>query len=280
MTMPEAITNGGASVMLYRAAPRFNDHKTMAIGSIEFSSRDAGADLLQQIEALARQEGYQALLGPLDGDTWHKYRLIIKSDDSPAFMMEPTSGLHDLAAFEAAGYTPVSRYVSAIAQLQDTIGAQARHMDGITIEEWDGNDGDVLVRHLFEISTTAFAKNKFFTPISFDDFLAIYTPLLPFIQKEHVLFARDETGEIQGFLFGTPNFMDQSDARSVILKTYASKMHGLGHLLADHYHRRSIDMGFVRVIHALMHESNISRSRSEMHKARVFREYALMGKTL
>ncbi len=280
MSNAETISAGGARAQLFRTAPDWDGLKSLAIGGIYFPSEEAGAALLQIIEQLAQDEGFGALIGPLDGSTWHKYRLVFESDDSPPFMMEPESSTHDLSVFKRAGFTQISHYVSAIADLSDTLGDPPSAIPGINITAWDGEDGEALIRNLFDISMAAFSKNSFFTPITFDAFLDIYRPLLPFIQKEHVLFARDEDEEILGFLFGTPNYLDQSERRSVILKTYASKKPGLGHLLADSYHRRAIGMGFSRVIHALMHQSNVSRNRSEKHKARVFRKYALMGKKL
>jgi hypothetical protein len=280
MSVSEKILFDGAAAIIYRLAPDWDGLKSMAIGTIELSSLEAGLSLLQHIEAIAKNEGFGALIGPMDGSTWHKYRLIWESDDSPSFMMEPTSGIHDLTAFEKAGFASISQYVSSIADLTDTFAAAPLQVPGISIENWDGQDGEMLIRHLFEISSQSFANNRFYTPISFDAFLGIYRPILPFIQKEHVLFARGGDGQIKGFLFGTPNFLDQSNQRSVILKTYASNIRGVGHMLADSYHRRALDMGFSRVIHALMHESNISKDRSEKHKSRIFRKYALMGKRI
>ncbi|MFC4293221.1 hypothetical protein ACFOWX_12420 [Sphingorhabdus arenilitoris] len=277
----ETVSSGDAEAKFYRRSPAWQDTKTAAVGGIKFGSSQAGSALLEQICIAAKAEGFEALLGPLDGDTWHSYRLVFDSDGSPPFMMEPVSGAHDLTAFTAAGFAPVSHYMSAKARLTDTLGDTPVPVPtGIHIEAWDGQDGEKLIRYLFEMSTGSFAQNLFFTPIDFESFLGIYTPLLPFINKDHVLFARDTAGDIQGFLFGTPNYLAQGDEKSCILKTYASAIPGIGHLLADSYHRRAIDMGFTHVIHALMHEDNKSRWASEKHRAHIFRRYALMGRKL
>ncbi|NJM51678.1 MAG: hypothetical protein HC843_13090 [Sphingomonadales bacterium] len=277
----EEVIAGGAKARLYRQSPAWGDRKTAAIGGVEFESETAGTALLHRIIDLAKAEGFGALLGPLDGDTWHSYRLVFESDGSPPFLMEPVSTAHDLPAFTAAGFAPISHYMSSKARLADTLGAAPVPVPaGISIEAWDGQDGQMLIRHLFDMSVGSFAQNLFFTPIDFESFLGIYTPLLPFINKDHVLFARDDGGAIKGFLFGTPNYLAQGEEKSCILKTYASMVPGLGHVLADSYHRRAIDMGFTHVIHALMHEDNKSRHASEMHKAQIFRRYALMGRKL
>ncbi len=273
----EVISHENSKATLHRNAPSWMSLKTAAVGSINFKSVPEGMELLNQIVNTCRSEGYEAILGPLDGDTWHSYRLVLESDGSAPFLMEPTSKEHDLAAFEQSGFQPVSKYISTKAKLKNTIGENPIEVAGVTVEPWDGENGDELIRNLFDMSTNSFSQNKFFTPISFEKFLAIYQPLLPLMQKDHVLFARDNQNALVGFLFGSRDFMDQSESPSVILKTYASRLRGVGHLLADTYHRRAIDMGFETVIHALMQEDNLSRARSEMHNAETFRKYALMG---
>jgi hypothetical protein len=174
----------------------------------------------------------------------------------------------------------VSNYLSAVAELKDTLGDEPVAIEGISVSSWDGKDGDKLIRHLFDMSSGSFAQNRFFTPITFEAFLDIYKPVMPFVDPKHVLFAHDDAGALKGFLFGTPDLFSKQAKPAAILKTYASGMRGVGHLLADSYHRRAIDLGFDRVIHALIHENNSSRTRSEMHGARVFRRYALMGRKL
>ena len=61
--------------------------------------------------------------------------------------------------------------------------------------------------------------------------------MLPFIDPRLVLFARDRDGTLVGFLFGLPNRLEGQHPQSVILKTYASVRRGVGHLLADTFHR-------------------------------------------
>jgi hypothetical protein len=280
MSEPEPIEIEGAKASLYRDAPEFDGKRAMAIGAIRFGQEAAGVRLLEDIAALARKEGFEALLGPLDGDTWHSYRLVTESDGSRPFLLEPVSGPHDLAAFGKADFVPVSRYVSSRARLDDAIADEPASVPGVAVTAWDGQDGEKLIRNLYDLSAGAFSRNRFYKPIGFDAFMAIYKPIMPFVDPRHVLFAHDDKGDLKGFLFGTPDLAAKEGERAAILKTYASGMRGVGHLLADTYHRRARDLGFEHVIHALMHEDNASRKSSEMHKATVFRRYALMGRML
>jgi len=278
MTTPTPITHQDATAMLYRDAPSWDGKRTAAIGAVAFGSLEAGAELLSRAAAELHAEGFEALIGPMDGDTWHKYRLVSESDGTPPFALEPQSGPHDHAAFIAAGYAPISSYVSSRARLVDTIGDTPVSMAGVTVTAWDGQGAELLIGKLFDMSGSAFAGNRFFKPISREAFLELYRPLLPLLDPRHILFAYGPGAQLVGFLFGMPDH--GSAIPTAILKTYASGLRGVGHLLADSYHRRALDLGFTEVIHALMHEDNVSRQRSERHNARVFRRYALMGRDL
>jgi len=280
MAPPEDLARNGASCRVYRDAPSFEGLKTAAIGGFHCDSVEAGAALLREAAALLAAEGYAALLGPMDGDTWHTYRVVTESDGSAPFALEPASGPHDRTAFEANGFAPVSSYVSTRATLADAIGQGAPvTVAGVTVTPWDGQNADRLIGGLFDMSGSSFAGKAFFKPIAREEFLKLYQPLLPAIDPRFVLFARDQNGLI-GFLFGLPNLAEGKQPRTVILKTYASARPGVGHLLADTFHRAARDFGFADVIHALMHVDNASLARSKRHEARIFRRYALMARRL
>jgi hypothetical protein len=266
----------GARCRLYWDAPHWDGRRTVAVGGFACESTIAGADLLREARRRARARGFAAVVGPMDGDTWHRYRVVTSSDGSKPFLLEPVSGPFDHDAFVAASFEPVSRYVSARAKLDDAIGEPAPPTRGVTIAPWDGRDTDGLLRRLFEMSLSTFQRNAFYKPIALESFLQLYAPVLPLIDPELVLFARNADGRIVGFLFGLDNRAPGAE-RAAILKTYASGMPGCGRLLADTFHRRARDRGFTHVIHALMHEDNASRQRSRQHRAEVFRKYALMG---
>ena len=48
-------------------------------------------------------------------------------------------------------------------------------------------------------------------------------------------------------------------------------------MMANAFHVRAKARGFVDVIHALMHESNLSATHSDRTGSKVFRRYALWG---
>ena len=277
---PYALSINGATCQVYRDAPSWGGWKTASVGGFRCDSAAHGEALLARAGEMLRAEGFEALIGPMDGDTWHSYRLVAESDGSAPFLMEPVSGPHDRAAFEASGFMPISSYVSTRAPLDDAVGTAAEvRLNEVDVTQWDGRDAGLLIGGMFDMSAASFSKNAFFKPIAKSEFLKLYEPMLQLIDPRLVLFARDENGLV-GFLFGLPNLLEGGAPKTAIVKTYASARRGVGHLLLDRFHRTARDLGFGSVIHALMHVDNISLERSGRHAGRIFRRYALMGKLL
>ena len=74
-----------------------------------------------------------------------------------------------------------------------------------------------------------------------------------------------------------PNLVEGPRTKTVVLKTYASRVKGGGSMMANAFHARAKARGFTEVIHALMHESNLSVTHSNRTGGKVFRRYALWG---
>lgn len=277
--MQEKIQGDGARLTLYRDAPSWDGLATYAVGQFSCTDAQAGAALLQQVAVLARAEGAQALIGPMDGDTWHSYRLVSESDGSAPFLMEPSGKPHDSAAFAGAGFAPISTYFSASVPAEQ-VGRSQPDTPGLQIEPWDGSEPEALFTQVHALSCAAFSKNPFYKPIALANFLPMYMPFVPMMRRELVLFARDDTGALVGFLFGIPNYAEGPKPASAILKTYASLKKGAGHALSSRFYAAARDLGFTTIIHALMHDDNLSALRSGMNGAQVFRRYALMGRRL
>jgi hypothetical protein len=276
----EDVEVDGAKALLYRDAPSWEGLPTAAIGAFACADEKSGRALLDKAKALLRDQGFEALIGPMDGDTWHRYRLVSESDGSPPFAMEPVSGPDDKAAFVSAGFAPISEYVSSRARLADAAKGDPPATSGVAITAWDGQAAEALIGRMFEMSLAGFANNRFFRPITREAFLKLYEPVMPLVDPRFVLFAHAPDRRLIGFLFGFPDRLEGAAAKTVVLKTYASGVRGVGHALADSFHRRAIELGYVDVIHALMHVDNVSRERSGRHGATIFRHYALMGARL
>ncbi|MBF9036395.1 hypothetical protein HKCCE2091_19320 [Rhodobacterales bacterium HKCCE2091] len=274
---PETRKAEGASAKIWRQGPDWDGAPAAAIGAFRCDSAGSGTALLSAIVAELAAEGVTRILGPMDGDTWHSYRLVSESDGSPPFLMEPTSAPDALAAWEGAGFAPVSRYFSARAAVASGIGAAPRPVPGLVVRPWDGTAPQTQFAHVHALSVRAFAGNAFYVPIGLDDFLAMYMPFVPMLRKE-LIFLAEIDGELQGFLFGIPNYAEGPGSKTVILKTYAGLVPGIGHHLVHAFDLAARDLGFETVIHALIHDDNRSAERSRQHGGEIFRRYLLMGR--
>lgn len=265
----ELMEREGASLHYFAQGPEWDGVPSVALGTLRCSTPEAGAALLR--EAVERASG-APVLAPMEGDTWHAYRTVVESDGSPPFLLEPQSGEHDRAALEAAGFEQVAHYVSTTMPL-DAPQAEPRPVEGITLAHWDGQDARPLLERVFEMAGASFADKQFYKPITRDEFLGMYLPLLPMLDPRLVFLAR-EGEHIAGFLLG---YRDPADPSRAVLKTYAADRRGVGHLLADGFHKAARELGCTHAIHALMHADNVSLTRSSQHGAEVFRRYALYG---
>lgn len=277
---PQTITFEDAQLRLHHDAPVLAPGlRTMAVSHLKCRSVQEGAAVLAQATKVAQAAGAHALIGPMERDTWHSYRLVTDSDGRAPFLMEPTGGAHDLGAFTRAGFDVIGRYVSSAVPLSDQTPPPVPQSD-LRVEEWDGSDAEALFAQVHALSTTAFGDNPFYVPIGIDAFLAMYMPMVPMLKRELILFARGRDDALAGFLFGIPNYAEGPGTKTAILKTYASLRKGAGKALSDRFHANARAMGHTQAIHALMHEENLSAGRSGLEGAGVFRRYALLGRRL
>lgn len=262
-----------------------------AIGHYAASDRAAGTDLLNAAFALLRQQGLALAVGPMDGNTWRRYRFIVDRGAEPPFALEPDNPDEWPGHWTAAGFEPFARYASA---LNDRLGEADARTDetvqragdeGITIRPIDPGRGDAELDRIYDLSLRAFAGNFLYSPIGREEFLAQYRAVMPYVDPKLVLMA-ERGGELVGFMFALPDFLQRmrgEKVNTVILKTLAvapsARGIGLGGALLDLAQREAHGLGFTRAIHALFYEANVS-GRISSRYARPIRRYALLRRSL
>lgn len=269
----------GAALRVWREAPPWEGRRTAAVGEFACEDPGAGARLLDLAAERLSGEGFEAVVGPMNGDTWATHRLVVESDGRPPFLMEPSNPAHYPHAFERAGWAIIGRYASAEGPLPET-AALAEPPPGLQLTFFDEDRAEAELAELHRVSLAAFTRGFLYRPLSLDAFVQMYRPVLARLDSQLVIMARDETGTLQGFLFAVPDLADPSPDRAVILKTYASLRTGLGTSLARRFYAQAAARGYRRVIHALMHDDNLSARHSARLGATVFRRYALWGRAL
>jgi hypothetical protein len=168
--MTDGISISGASLKIFRDAPSLDGRRTATLGTFSCETAEAGARAIREAMALLKAEGFEAVLGPMDGNTWAKHRLVIESDGRPSFLMEPSNPAHYVEAFEQSGLQIVSRYVSAV-RSADVLDSQTV-VPGLKLRQFDPAQAEAELTRVHGLSLEAFASNHFYQPIALEPFLA------------------------------------------------------------------------------------------------------------
>ncbi|CAN5618159.1 hypothetical protein BH23GEM7_BH23GEM7_41520 [soil metagenome] len=260
------------------------------VGHYEALDDAAGVELLRHAQRQLAASGAVRVLGPMDGSTWARYRLVVEAagdpQPEPPFLTEPQNPPDYPAHFLAAGFTPVAEFESSIVRdLASPHPKAAEYAErlashGVTVQPLDLTHFAAELPALHALSLRVFAENLYYSPIDLATFEAMYQPLRPLLDPELVRLARDREGRLIGFVFALPDLMSADGGRPtrVVLKTLATAPEarglGVGSYLGDEIRRLAHQKGYRAVIHALMHVANDSKKISR-HTAEVFRRYAL-----
>ena len=260
------------------------------IGHYAALDAEAGRELLEHASDWHRAEGCERVTGPMDGSTWHRYRLLTERRTEPTFFLEPDNPDDWPRHFTGAGFVPLATYTSALnsdlTQLDPRSDERRAELarNGITIRTIDVERFESELAAIHELSLEAFARNFLYSPIGLEAFVASYTPIRPHLVPELVLLA-EQGGQLVGFIFAIPDLMELARGeplQTVIVKSMAVHPacggNGLGGVLMDDCQRAARRFGFKRAIHALMRETNLSR-RISAHYGTTIRRYTLYEKS-
>lgn len=278
---------GTSCSVWWRATPAQDGRRVGAIGHFKAADAEGGGAMLLAACARLAAHGCPVAFGPMDGNTWRRYRAVTDYGDEPAFFLEPHTPPQARDSFVRAGFSVAARYASSVQdgvrQRDPRIERVARRAAaaGITIRAIDRHAAQRDLVAIHALSLAAFSNAFLFSPISRDEFLAQYLQLLPDAEPRLVLVA-EQAGEVVAFGLGLPDLLD-ARRTTVVLKTVAQRpglpYMGLGHLLVERGGEIAAGLGYRRVVHALMHEENRSFGWSGRY-GRVIRRYALFSRSL
>ncbi len=276
----------------WSAVPRHGQFRLGTIGHYAACDNRAASTLLAEACHQLAENGCDYAVGPMDGSTWKSYRFVTDPGDQPPFFLEPVNSSDYPEQFVKAGFDPYAEYLSALRsgpiETVTDIGDAERRLDalGVIFRQIDMKrlENELLAVH--RASLLMFRDNVLYSPISEDDFLALYLPVLPMTRPETFLLA-ERNGELVGFIFGIPDYLQAQRGQHVdtlIIKTLARHpgpdYTGLGAVLLRRCETIGLEQfGWHRSIHALMHVNNASIALSK-RSAIPIRRYALFGKDL
>ena len=210
------------------ATPTYRGRSVGVVGHYAAADRSAGASVLNYATQRLRGHGFHTAVGPMDGNTWRRYRLLTRRGSEPIFFLEPDNPDDWPEHFSAAGFTPLATYFSA---MNDDLSCTDPRIpavlirlneEGVRIRQIEPSRFEDELKAVHELSIGAFAGNFLYTPISEAEFLAMYAPLRPHIRPELVLLAEKES-QLVGFIFGLPD-LSQSQRGEPITTAIAKSL--------------------------------------------------------
>jgi GNAT superfamily N-acetyltransferase len=275
------------------------------LGSFEAleGQEEAVRELFQQAIGWLRDAGAGAIIGPMDGDTWHRYRLNVGPFDDPPFLLEPYNPPWYEPLWMANGFAVLERYFSkrvdpaAVAAHLEGKGRDALST-GYKLRCLDSSRFQAELGVIYELSRRIFSRNFLYTEISEDEFVRLYAGSRALIDADLILFARSPAGEDVGFLFAYPDLFravaamrgergllaklrflwHRREADAVDFKTLGvlpeHRRSGVAAALFHEGHRRAVEKGYAHANHCLYKEGNPSGDL-DGGQGRVMREYRL-----
>jgi GNAT superfamily N-acetyltransferase len=265
--------------------------RTGTIGHYASTDERSGRDVLDYACRELRNRGCHVAVGPMDGNTWRRYRFITERGTAKPFFLEPDNPDEYPIQFERAGFRTLATYVSeinpAMATRQPELGALRDKMQakGIEISPIDASNPDDDFEGIYRVVCASFRDAFMYTPLDKESYLRIYAPLLSRVDPRLMLVAR-QGGEVVGFIFSPPDLLQrsyQAAVDAIVIKTIAilprRELSGLGRVLIVDLLRNALDMGYTTAISALMHADNRSQKISR-DCAGPMRRYSLFARDL
>lgn len=265
---------------------------------------EAVADMLDQAVEWLRDRGIARVIGPMNGDTWHKYRFNVGPFDRPPFLMEPYNAPHYAELWQRYGFQVLAEYCSKhVPDVEAILPTMKRYYDrtirqGITYRPFNLKQFDDELRLFYDLSCEIFTGNLFYKSISLDEFNKLYFDARTILRENHIWFCQDKHGEYAGFVFSFPDYfaavqkmdgrrnlwaklkfvLNRGKADTLNIKTVgaipAHRGRGLGSALMYKAYQGGFDAGLKKANMCLFHEDNAS-GRLDGGKGEHLRTYQL-----
>lgn len=295
----------GRPVARCSARLRTGDATTGTVGCFEaLNCGEAVAPMLRQAIAYLEACGVRRIIGPMDGDTWHRYRFNCGPYAAAPFVKEPWNPSYYPGLWEQAGFRVVETYDSYL--VDDAAGAAAAQekfhrrclRNGFSFSPVTRRNYRASLPVIHQLSCRIFAENVLYSPIAFAEFERLYLPARALLAPGLSWIARQAQGDPVGYVFCFPDYAEamramrgrcgfiakirflrgKRKARRSCLKTLGVvpevRGSGLTAALTHLIYKNSAELGYGQTLMCLMHSANDSH-RFGGESPQPFRSYAL-----
>ena len=196
-------------------------------------------ELLKTAESIAREEGKNKILGPIDLSFWARYRFCT-SEDLP-YIGEPANKGYYKELWEENGFQVSEEYFSNFFDVADesfdSEKARKRLQDakdeGYIFTHPNVDNFEKYLRDIYPVLMEGYKDFCGFKMISEEDFVKLYSPLKMVIDPEMVFLAyKDDI--LKGFLICLPdygNLLCKARTPALLLKVMNIKAHAKRYVL-------------------------------------------------
>lgn len=275
----------------WQNVPSYLHHRLGVIGHYAAQTTESAQALLHHACHQLAARNCTLAVGPMDGNTWRRYRLLSDRGAEAIFFLEPDNPDEWCDHFRQAGFTPLAEYTSGLTTDLTQVDFRLERVKqrfqrlGVRVRSLHLPDFEQELQRIYDLSLISFRHNFLYTAIAPQEFVAQYSQIKPYIQPELVLIAEHEA-TLVGFLFAIPDLLQAQRGEfinTIIIKTVAvlpgKTYAGLGNLLVAQSQAIAHQLGYRRAIHALMHNANNSRNLSDRY-AHTIRRYTLFSQPL
>jgi hypothetical protein len=250
------------------------------IGSFEAANEpESVTPMLHDAARWLREQGARQVIGPMDGDTWHRYRVNAGPFDTPPFLLEPVNPPYYDALWRAAGFEVIERYtskriddVTSLAEKLAPMHARALAR-GYRIRTFDLSRLKDELTLVWKLSLEIFRGNAWYSDIALDDFLSLYEGADRLLTPDLVLFI-EHAGEPVGFLFAYPDTVPRTVDYKTIGVLPSHRRGYVGWAMLHQAYSSALTAGRPIANHCLMREENASQSM-DAGEGVTFRHYYL-----
>lgn len=251
-----------------------------------------------------RKQGISMIIGPMDGDTWHKYRFNVGPFNSRPFMMEPYNPVYYPNLWEEYGFCVFAKYISKRVSDVEKILPQFERIykrvekGRFQIRRFRLSAFEDDLKILYDLSCRIFSNNHYYSEITEKDFISMYADSRAIINPNLVWFCLDKNMNYVGFIFSFPDYfnaarsmngsaglwaklkfsLNRKKADILNIKTLGTTPEcrgvGIGPALMYKVYSEGLKLGYNDANMCLIHEENVS-SRMDGGKGDIFRYYHL-----
>lgn len=291
------------------------DKENCQIGTIGFfesiENYDVAKKLLDSaINWLRENHNIQKVWGPMNFDIWHGYRFMTNGYELGQFVTEPYNKNYYAEYFLKYGFKEKQLWnsveVEGTEKIERMISRGAVHYEklknrGYRFESVNLSELKSVIQKLYPALTSSFSKFLGYTPVSSKIFESLFLPYKSMLRSELFTLVYDENSKLAGFivafldfsaavksmkgqntLFSNLRFLfNKRKAKRIIIylggitPDEATKKAGLGRAGFYHIIRQALNLGYKKLIIAVMAQRNVVRGHLGGKGSKAQREYSL-----